>query len=240
MPKNQYRFFVEDKLNIGEICSIDTTLKHQLFNVLRLKSGDKISLVSNKKEFLCEIIDRDTFKVLGNITCDTEAPVKLTLGVSMPKKDKLELILQKSTELGVYDFVVFNSDNTVKTLDKETFLKNLPRYNKIITEACEQSLRLHTPSVNFEDISKIVFKNFDLVIALELDSESKPLHTYLSKEYKSILLLVGCEGGFSYKEIEFFKANNIKLASMAKRILRAETAAIAASHNVIYNYEMEN
>ena len=226
--KNQYRFFLQ-----GD--SFSKEEKHQIFNVLRLKIGDKITLVKEKKEFLATIT-KDGYNIIEEITENREANVSLTLAIATLKKDKLEYIFQKATEIGVENFIIFNGENSVKTIDQASFEKTLPRYNKIITEASEQSLRLVCPQIKFTDLKNIDFSNFEKVLITDL--EGTPLLQNLNKENKNILLIIGPEGGLSQTEMDFIKAQGGETVSFGKRILRSETAAMVISACVINFYEL--
>ena len=222
--KNQYRFFINDE-NISQI-------KHQIFNVLRLKEGDKISIIKNEKEYICEIT-QEGYKIIEDITDSKEAPVSLTLCIASLKKDKIEYVLQKATEVGVSSFIIFNGQNSVKLLNHEDFEKNLQRFKKIITEACEQSLRLKEPTINLKQLKDIDFNKFDNIFISDL--EGKPFQKEITKKTGSYLLIIGPEGGISKEETEFIKKQGGKIISFGKRLMRSETAALVISASII-NY----
>ncbi len=225
--KNQYRFFVDNE---------DTSsLKHQLFNVLRLKVGDKISIIKNAKEYLCEIT-KEGYTIIEDITNNREAPINLTLCMASLKKDKIEYVLQKATEVGVNSFILFNGDNSVKTMNREDFDKNLPRFKKIIREACEQSLRTNEPTIEFyktiKDINLNKYQNI-----LITDSDGEPFQKAVTNPNFSYLLIIGPEGGLSSEETNYLKSHGGEVISYGKRLMRSETASVVISAGIINHFE---
>lgn len=223
--KNQYRFFYDGDFH---------GLKHQLFNVLRLKAGGEITLVKEGREYLCRLT-KEGFETIKDITCDRESKVNLTLAVASLKKDKLEYVLQKCTETGVNKFILFNGDNSVKTLDKESFEKILPRYRKIIREACEQSLRLKEPEIEFLCLENMDFSVYDRIYLG--DEKGSKLKEVLDISNRNILLFIGPEGGFSQEESELIKKKGGETVSFGKRIMRSETSASVISAFIVDFYE---
>lgn len=222
--KNQYRFFEKDYKD----------LKHQLINVLRLKVGDKFTLIKDEKEFLCEICE-NSYSIIKEITVNREPNIDLTLCVGVLKKDKLEYVFQKCVEVGVNHFILFNGHNSVKKMDNETFIKVLPRYEKIIEEACEQSLRLKKPNIEFCDFKNIDFSIYDKIFIT--DTEGISLKNSLNNK-KKILLIIGPEGGFSQEEFDYIKEKGGELISFGPRIMRSETSCVVISGSIINFYEL--
>lgn len=225
--KNQYRFFVDNE---------DTSiLKHQLFNVLRLKIGDKISIIKDQKEYLCEI-NNEGYTIIEDITEDRETPINLTLCVASLKKDKIEYVLQKATEVGVKSFILFNGDNSVKMMSREDFDKNLQRFKKIIREACEQSLRINEPGIEFfKTIKDINFKKYQNILIT--DSTGEPFQKTVTNPNSSYLLVIGPEGGLSLEETNFLKSIKGQIISFGKRLMRSETASVVISAGIINYFE---
>ena len=224
--KNQYRFFEEENFE---------DLKHRIFNVLRLRTGDTFSLVSKGKEYICQLT-KDNYKIIEEITVDREPKINLTLAIANLKKDKLEYVLQKATEVGVNNFLIFNGENSVKITDSSSFKKSFDRYKKIIREACEQSLRLYEPKIEWVEFEKINWASYDTIFIT--DPIGAPLNQVLgTNKCQNSLLLIGPEGGFSQKEFEFVKEKGGTLISFGKRILRSETAAMVISANIINYFE---
>lgn len=224
--KNQYRFFFEED-------TFSKELKHQIFNVLRLKKGDKITIVNKGREYLCELTE-NSYKIIEDITIDRESPINLVLAMGAIKKDKIEYVLQKCVEVGVGGFIIFNGENSVKNIDESSFEKLLPRYKKIIREACEQSLRLKEPNIELCELDKIDYNSFDKVFITDVDGLN--FQSVLKENNKNILLLIGPEGGFSNKEFDFLKSKG-ELIKFGPRIMRSETSAIVISGSIINYFE---
>lgn len=224
--KNQYRFFLEDN-------NFSKEIKHQIFNVLRLKIGDKITVVKGGIEYLCEL-EENSYNILEEITINRECPINLVLAIGAIKKDKIEYVLQKCVEVGVNGFILFNGENSVKSIDVSSFEKMLPRYKKIIREACEQSLRLKEPNIELCELDKIDYNSFDKVFITDVDGLN--FQSYVKENTRNILLLIGPEGGFSDKEMNFLKSKG-DLIKFGPRIMRSETSAIVISGSIINYFE---
>lgn len=191
-------------------------------------------MVIKEKEYICCLAEND-FDIKEEITCDREANVNLCLGFANLKKDKNEFVLQKCTETGVNSFILFNGENSVKKTDRVSFEKILPRYRKIIREACEQSLRLREPSLEYTEFENIDLSVYDRIFVTDETGEN--LNSVIKKEDRNILLLIGPEGGFSQKEFDYIIQKGGKKVSFGKRILKSETASVAISASIINFYE---
>jgi len=201
---------------------------HYIVNVMRLKRGSKINFFNKEGEWLSEIVfldrDRVEIKFLNKIKESFPAS-NIELAICLVKKNPMEIILQKATELGVSRIIPIISERTeVKDL-------NLDRANKITIEATEQSNQLNPPKIN----QMINLKNFINSISKETklffaDINSK--YALSSKDLegiKNISILIGPEGDFSPSERELIlKKSNVIPFSLSKNILRTDTAVISA------------
>ena len=201
---------------------------HYIVNVMRLKRGSKINFFNKGGEWLSEIVfldrDRVEIKFLNKIKESFPAS-NIELAICLVKKNPMEIILQKATELGVSRIIPIISERTeVKDL-------NLERANKITIEATEQSDQLNPPEIS----QMIDLKNFINSISKETklffaDINSK--HTPSLKDIegiKNISILIGPEGDFSPSERELIlKKSNVIPFSLSKNILRTDTAVISA------------
>ena len=201
---------------------------HYIVNVMRLKRGSKINFFNKGGEWLSEIVfldrDRVEIKFLNKIKESFPAS-NIELAICLVKKNPMEIILQKATELGVSRIIPIISERTeVKDL-------NLERANKITIEATEQSNQLNPPKIN----QMINLKNFINSISKETklffaDINSK--YALSSKDLegiKNISILIGPEGDFSPSERELIlKKSNVVPFSLSKNILRTDTAVISA------------
>lgn len=218
---------------------------HHLKNVLRIKEGEIIQLVSQNSDlFEAEISLLNPLKItiLREITNDSELPSSLIIGFALLKGGHDELVLQKCTELGVSEFVPFISERTIIRLGEKEKTKKKERFEKIVLGAASQSKRLIVPKIekiySFKEALEV--KAEHRYIAFEdLSSEKNNLLSLLEviKKEEKAFFLIGPEGGFSKKEVEVAKEKGFLPISLGKRILRAETASIFISS--VFSAEME-
>jgi|SRR5690625_1519109 len=227
---------------------------HHIVNVVRLKIGDMIACVHpNGKIAACTItiIDEQNDEIIATIENwldeTTELPVDVTIVQSLPKGQKLDLIIQKGTELGATRFILFTSARSVVKWDEQKINKRLTRYKKIAKEASEQSERQIIPEIKYvTDIhaymQTIEREQYVKLLAYERETESNArssLYTQLKaiKRNESIIICVGPEGGFTDEEVASFVAVNFTPIRLGKRILRTETASLYALAAISYHVE---
>ena len=207
---------------------------HYIVNVMRLKRGSNINFFNQDGEWNSEIVfldkDRVEVKFLKKVK-QAGISSKIELAICLVKKNPMEIILQKATELGVSKIIPIISERTeVKDL-------NYSRANKIIIEATEQSNQLNIPKL--EEVKKL--KDFissltdeDIVLFADINSNKKIDFKNLDKK-KNIILLVGPEGDFSSKELKLILSKkNTSSFSLSKNILRTETAVISSLSIINY------
>ncbi|MFA6098000.1 MAG: RsmE family RNA methyltransferase [Patescibacteria group bacterium] len=217
-----------DRLTIN-----DRQIVYQLTKILHLKKDDLFIIFTPQAEYQLALIQTDG-KTVQTAVIETSKPSrepkkKLTLYQSLLKKDKFEWILQKAVELGVQTVVPVVSDNSIV---REISANKQGRYQKIIQEATEQCGGLNLchleKTVDFSQAVSQAAKNpGQKIIAWEGEGKNK-LAGIIDPQISEYHLFIGPEGGFSPQEIDLAKTNNIQIVSLGKRILRAETAAIAA------------
>lgn len=238
--RDSHRFFLPEILP-GPQCSVDLApLAHQLRNVLRLAPGSMITLLDGSgTSFLTEIVDLDdetaTGRVVAQETVQSEPGVVLTLYQCALKRDRFEWVLQKGTELGVNRFVPVISSRTVV----RPAAKLLPRYDRwraIIREAAEQSRRGRLPVLDQplrweEALDHGAGQR--LLAWEEEEGADKGLATVLTNS-DTISLLIGPEGGITGEEAAAAISRGWQCVSLGPRVLRAETAAVAAAAVVMH------
>jgi 16S rRNA (uracil1498-N3)-methyltransferase len=221
------RFFIkgEDVIVTGD------DAKH-ISTVLRMRVGEKAVLCSdNGYEYPSEIVsvskDNVEFRVLAKREIDSEPNVYVRLFQCVPKGEKLDFVVQKATELGVSEIYPVISKRCVSRPDKKS--GKITRLQKIAEQAAKQSGRGIVPKIHgfmsFNDSLKLYNKEYSGIIFYENGGER--LNSIVGNS-KYIDIFIGSEGGFETGEIEAAMQAGIKVASLGKRILRAETAPIAA------------
>ena len=211
---------------------------HYLANVMRLKRGSNINFFNKEGEWISEIVflekDRAEVKFLNRVK-ETIKSSNIELAICLVKKNPMEIILQKATELGVTKIIPIISERTeVKEL-------NLERANKIVIEATEQSNQLIPPEIskitklkdfvnNINATNKIFFADINCKERLKKED---------IKVYNLKTILIGPEGDFTPAERKMILENGNTISfSLSKNILRTETAAISALSLLNYSYEL--
>ena len=221
------RFFVE-KTDEKEIILTGENARH-IGRSLRMRTGDRLTLCCDGRDYECLIsrfTDSEVFCEVENIhPCESEPQTKLTLFQAMPKNDKAELIVQKAVELGAYEICFVMTGRCVSRPDEKSFKKRLERLQKISLEAAKQCGRGIIPK-----ISGII--SFDELLERLADFDIS-LMCYEKggagiEKGQSIALFIGSEGGFEQAEADVFENAGGRLIGLGPRILRCETAPVAA------------
>lgn len=230
------RYFKDTNLDIFDLSNDDS---YHIIKVMRNKIGDKIEVVIDKKLYICEIIqinDLVTVKRVEKVECNSELPCYVTIAQSLVKEQKMDLILQKSCELGVSEIIPINTTRSIVKLDKKE-TKKVERWNKILKEASEQSKRIVIPKINeIMDIKDIVKLDYDIKILCTVNELSMSLKEVLEKNLHDlkILLVIGPEGGFTDTEEKILIENGFISTSFGSRVLRTETASLYALSIINY------
>ena len=230
------RYFKDTNLDLFEL-SVDDS--YHITKVMRNKIGDKIEVVIDKKLYICEIVElKDLVKVqrIEEVICDSELPCFVAIAQSLVKEQKMDLILQKSCELGVSEIIPINATRSIVKLDKKE-TKKIDRWNKILKEASEQSKRIVIPKVNeIMDIKDLTNLDYDIKILCTVNELSMSLKKVLDKDLTNlkILFVIGPEGGFTDNEEKILIDNGFISTSFGKRVLRTETASLYALSIINY------
>jgi len=228
------------KENFAYIEGKDT---HHIINVLRLKKGDEIVISDGSTEYQTSIYGVEKNRVIlfleSKLQSNTESSIEIALFQGLPKSDKMELIIQKCTEIGVKKFIPIITRYSVVDIKNSNLNKKIERWNKISREACKQSGRTSLPEIcmpiSFEEALKQI-EEFDLCIIPYEKEKTLKLKEVLDgvKNIKKVAIFVGPEGGFSEEEVDLALRYSAKLVSLGPRILRTETAAISVCSIVMY------
>lgn len=245
MPK----FFVKDNQIKNNIIKIENEDVNHIKNVLRMKKDDilQIGVVPKGENYKAKIISLDKncveCEITEKIEETTESNVSITIFQGVPKFEKMELIIQKNTEIGAKKIVPVMMERTVVKLNSKDMSKKIERWNKIAEIAAKQSGRDIIPEVSsIIKVNEIPENEFDAVfVAYENEKENTLRNELLKlkdkKEKYNIAIIIGPEGGISENEIAIFKEKGYKLISLGKRILRTETAGFVMTSNILYELE---
>lgn len=224
---------------------------HHIANVMRMNIGTEVLICNNKNVYkvsLEKFNDNNSveFNIIEQVENKSELPINVTIVQGYPKGDKIETIIQKSTELGVSTIYPCLMDRSIVKLDDKKIDKKLSRLRKISKEASEQSHR--STLVNIPYINKIKDIDYSLynhkIVLYEESSKSneksnfKKVLNSLNIDDK-LICVIGPEGGLSDKEIAFLKENNFILCGIGPRILRTETASCYLLSAISYEVELK-
>jgi len=238
MP-SKIRLYFSKELKSNLLSNLSVEQSHYIKNVMRLKPGDTISLFNSiNGEWSAKIVNHNKentdFKV-EKLIKNKKLENDIWLAFSPIKKNPLNMMIQKTTELGIQKFIPILSERTIV---KEI---NIERLKKIIVEASEQSNRISIPEIkNIQTLNFFLkqFPNNGTLIFCDINCEKSNLKNILSKKNQGpVCILIGPEGDFSEKERQLIiEKKEFFSLSLASNILRAETAAIAAV--TIVNYHL--
>lgn len=249
MPK----FFVTNhNINNNEIKIMGKDVNH-IKNVLRKKKGDKLIICNTdtSMDYLCEIAKLEEAEIKCHITeeieTNSESNIQVTIFQGIPKADKMELIIQKAVELGVYDITPVEMKRCVVKLTDKDKTKKLQRWQKIAEVAAKQSGRNIIPKINdvisIKNICNLCAEYDIVIVAYENEKESKlkyeleKLKEQQTKNLK-IAILIGPEGGIDKTEIDLLKKENARIVTLGNRILRTETVALNVLSIIMYEFEV--
>ena len=233
------RFFVShEDLGNDTIQLVGENASHA--KVLRLKAGEQVLVCDGEgRECLCAVVDSGwNLEVLERRESDSEPAVQVSVYMAFPKSDKLEHVIQKATELGVYEIVAFPSARCVSKPDEKSLKKKLERWQKIAASAAEQSGRGRIPRVvalpSFAEALKRGAEA-NLPMLFYENERATTLHMALnSGAWKTAALLTGPEGGLEEKEVSQAMDAGWRVCTLGRRILRCETAPLCALSAVMY------
>ena len=254
MPK----FFVKQEQINGDIIIIQGQDVNHIKKVLRAKIGDELQICNsqNGENFLCDIKEIENENILCKIKQEieekVESNIEVTIFQGLPKADKMEYIIQKSVELGVYDVTPVEMKRCVVKLDEKDKNKKQVRWQKISEVAAKQCGRDIIPQINriinTKNICELI-KKYDIVLVAYENEKEKTLKEQLKlikekmqklekDELIKIGIVIGPEGGLEERDVQDLKENGAKIITLGKRILRTETVALNVLSVIMY--ELEN
>ena len=224
---NKAKISGDDFKHISKVLRLGVNDQITLFDELYHEHTGKIVSVNNRE------IEVEIFNSKKNIK---DPVICINLYQAVPKGSKIDLIIQKTTELGVKSITPIRTERSIVQDSRKS-----SRWSKISVEACKQCGRSEPPLINnfieFRNITENISKN-DLTL-LFYENRGKKLKSFLEnelKEYNTINIIIGPEGGFTAGEIDFAENNGISVVGLGPRILKVETASIAAVTAIQYHF----
>ncbi len=213
---------------------------NHLKNVFRVKLKEIVRAVDGEKEYLCRVIEIDKKTITLSIDEIREdsfsTRVKIDAAIGILKNDKMDLTIQKLTEIGIHKIIPLATKRGVaKVVEKKD------KWNLIVKEALKQCQAVKPLIIDeITKIDKLKLSDYDLVIVPYECEEEYTLKNLLMKqerEIESVLYIVGPEGGFDIEEIEYLKSKGANIVTLGKRILRAETASIVVGGVLVNEFQ---
>ena len=248
MPK----FFVKQDQIKEDIIEIkEEDIKH-IKNVLRKEINDEIEICNqeNGDNYKCKIeqINQENIKcrIIEKIENRKESQIYVDIYQGLPKVDKMELIIQKSVELGVYRIIPTNMKRCIVKIEAKEEHKKIERWQKISEVAAKQSGRNLIPKVeNITNVKKISneLEQYDILLVAYEEEQENTLKQELvkikqeKKEKLNIGIVIGPEGGIDKEEIEILKQSGAKIVTLGHRILRSETVSLNILSIIMYELE---
>lgn len=235
------RFFLSTLLS--QDITLDGNEAHHLLNVLRLAVGDKVVVVDTAGQAaVAEIMTVSQGKailtIVEKLAENREAPIEVVLAQGLTKSDKMDYIVQKATELGIRAIIPFAADESVVKYEIGKQQSRQTRWQKIAFEAAKQCRRNIVPAVHdvqkLEQVLQGAGAGANIFMLYEGEAPLGIKQALIDSRPGSYLIIVGPEGGFSAQEVTLAKAKGVQLVTMGPRILRTETAAVAALSIVMY------
>ena len=244
-----YQFFVEPSQIQGTRVVITGNDVNHIKNVLRMQPGEEIAVSNGEdgKEYRCgieELYEDEIVCTLRFIKEDgVELPSKIYLFQGLPKADKMDLIVQKAVELGVYEIIPVSTKRAVVKLDEKKAKSKISRWQTIAEAAAKQSKRRIVPQIHnvmsFKEAVNYAKDKQVKIIPYELAEGMEKTRELIGslKPGQDIAIFIGPEGGFEENEIQIALENGIEPITLGKRILRTETAGFTVLSWIVYQLE---
>lgn len=242
------RFFVRtNQISNDNIDIIGEDVKH-IKNVLRKQIGDKIEVCNQDTgdSYKCEIKNFSEDEIKTNIIeklKNIQEKVQVDIYQGLPKSDKMELIIQKSVELGANAIIPVNMKRCVVKLEGKDEAKKTDRWQKIAESAAKQCGRSFIPEVknliNVKDICNLINEYDAIIVAYENEKENtlKSELQKLDSANLKIGIVIGPEGGLEESDIKLLRENGARIVTLGNRILRTETVALNVLSIIMYEFE---
>jgi len=214
---------------------------HHIKNVMRMKIGDEIEIVYDTCVYLCKLVNIEPLEisVIKELDENNELDVDITIAIGLVSEQKMDLILQKLTELGIKKIIPLKLERSIVRLDNNRVDKKILRWQNICKEASEQSHRNIIPEITRPiDLKQLVKIDYDIKLVASTKEKEKFINSYLQNntKYAKIIIVIGPEGGITDNEEDYLNKNGFKSVTLGSRILRVETAAIYVASILNYQY----
>lgn len=222
------KIIIDNKLDCGHIQ-----------NVYRLQINDEVRVIDGEFEYLTKILSISKKEVVLEIIKKMEDNYSLDVNIDMAigilKNDKMNLVIQKLTEIGVNKIIPLKTKRVVVKINEKK-----EKWETVVREALKQCRGVKFPKVSeIKKICEIDYERYDKIIfAYENSENSKPIFELINKKDKNILCVIGPEGGITKEEVNFLKEKNAFEVSLGARILRAETASIVVA-GIVSNLKLK-
>ena len=244
-----YQFFVDSSQINGKEIHITGSDVNHIKNVLRMKIGEELG-VSNgvdNKEYRCGILSMEENEIICELRFIKEDGLELASHIylfqGLPKADKMELIIQKAVELGIYEIIPVSTARSIVKLEPKKEQSKIARWQGISEAAAKQSKRRIIPKVapvmSFKEAVKMAGEMDMALIPYELADDIQYTKSLVEaiKHGQRVAIMIGPEGGFDEKEINLAKEARIKPITLGRRILRTETAGFTILSWIMYHLE---
>ena len=243
----QQFFVTADQVQENQIYIEGTDVNH-MKNVLRMRPGEKLGISDgNNHHYICQVEKYEdaqaVLTILEEESVDTELPSKIYLFQGLPKGDKMELIVQKAVELGVYKIVPVAMKRCVVRLDDKKAAKKADRWNSIAESAAKQAGRSRIPEVtmplSYKEALKMAEELDVTLLPYELAGGMEVTREVIRqiKSGQSVGIFIGPEGGFEPEEVDAAVSMGARVITLGRRILRTETAGLATLAILMFELE---
>ncbi len=241
-------FFVTPSQVKGEKIYVEGMDVNHMKNVLRMRCGDELVVSDgNNLKYRCSVEgyeeEQAVLRILEEMDVDTELSSRIYLFQGLPKQDKMELIVQKAVELGVYRVIPVSTRRAVVRLDQKKAGKKAERWQQIARSAAKQAKRGYVPEVAFPMSYREALeaaRELDVIlIPYELAKDMKETKEIIERirPGKSVGIFIGPEGGFEKEEVELALEYGAMPVTLGRRILRTETAGMAMLSVLMFHLE---
>ncbi len=232
------RYFAKEKKD--DVIALEPADEHHIRHVMRMQKGDFIEAVYEGKLYQAEIVDLDNIKIkiVKELVTERAPGPNIALIIPTLKEPKMDLILQKGTEMGVSGFYVVPFSRSVVSIDERKAKVKLERWQKICKEASEQSLRVDIPFICLEKDMSFTKELTGLKLICSTNEKKKSIKSALKNAYSydKIILVVGPEGGITPNEEANLEEMGFTKVSLGQQIMRVETVPLFLTSVIKYEF----